>query len=298
MLNDIPIDVVVTYVDNTDSCWQDQILQFNTEINEKRYRNWDFLKFWFRSIEKNMKWINAIHFVVSNMSQVPSWINQNNVHIVLHEDIIPKKLLPTFNSTTIEMFIYRIPALTEHFIYSNDDMFAMNALRKNDFFTPNGLPIYDIIHKDVCDNIFKMQCKNSYVLAAKLAKLSCSTKKYFFIKHSMDPMLKSIYEEVHNKAENEIQEKCTKFREPWNFTQYLFPDYAILSNKGVLCEDTWSFRYLSLNNIDIACKTIYECQEKILCINDSSNITNYDIAKKQICQALSEKFANKSIYER
>ena len=53
---------------------------------------------------------------------------------MLHERIIPNELLPTFNSTTIEMYLHRIPDLAEQFIYSNDDMFPIRPLQISDFF--------------------------------------------------------------------------------------------------------------------------------------------------------------------
>ena len=52
-----------------------------------------------------MPWIRNLYLIVSNKEQVPAWVNQENVKIVLHEDIIPAQFLPTFNSTAIEMFI-------------------------------------------------------------------------------------------------------------------------------------------------------------------------------------------------
>ena len=81
-----------------------------------------------------MQFIRTVHLVVSNKEQVPEWLDQSKVHVVLHEDIIPKELLPTFNSTTIEMFLHKIPGLAEHFIYSNDDMMPMNKMDVHDFF--------------------------------------------------------------------------------------------------------------------------------------------------------------------
>ena len=60
------------------------------------------------------------------------WINQENVNIVLHEMIIPQDLLPTFNSTTIEMFLPLIPDLAEHFIYGNDDIFVLKPTQPTD----------------------------------------------------------------------------------------------------------------------------------------------------------------------
>jgi hypothetical protein len=40
-----------------------------------------------------------------------------------HRSIIHSRYLPTFNSHAIEGHLYRVPDLSERFIYFNDDMF-------------------------------------------------------------------------------------------------------------------------------------------------------------------------------
>lgn len=181
-----------------------------------------------------MPFIRTVHFVVSNIEQVPDWLDQSKVHVVLHEDIIPEQLLPTYNSTTIEMFLCKIPDLAEQFIYSNDDTFADNLMSPLHFFTQDGLPRHRMVrHNGVVRNVFLMQCKNSWRFARRLTNAQSSISDSFLqIRHSMTPMLKSIYEEVHSLGGAEIIDKCTKFREPWNFNQYLFPDYAYLTKRA------------------------------------------------------------------
>ena len=63
-----------------------------------------------------------------------------------------------------------------------------------------------------------MQCYNSFKLAAKLSGHEDNAAEYFYVKHTMDPMLKSCCSEVHEQAGDEILKKCTRFREPFNFT--------------------------------------------------------------------------------
>lgn len=55
----------------------------------------------------------------------------------MHKDIIPKEFLPTFNSVTIEFFLYNIPGLTEQFIYMNDDMYLLNSVPQTLIFNKN-----------------------------------------------------------------------------------------------------------------------------------------------------------------
>lgn len=100
---------------------------------EKRYKNNDELKYSLRSLEKYAPWINHIFIITNN--QKPAWLRNNNkITIVDHADIIPKHLLPTFNSTTIEQYIININGLSEKFILLNDDMFFNKETPKSVFF--------------------------------------------------------------------------------------------------------------------------------------------------------------------
>ena len=87
--------------------------------------------------------MRKIFFVVSNPEQVPQIAKDYGVEVVLHKDIIPKEFLPTFNSCTIELFLHKIPDLSEHFIYVNDDMSLLHHANKSLFFDIDGLPIND-----------------------------------------------------------------------------------------------------------------------------------------------------------
>lgn len=80
-----------------------------------------------------------IHFVTCG--QHPDWLDINHPKIALvnHEDYIPKQYLPCYNSNLIEIYMHKIPDLTEHFVYFNDDFFIINHLTQKRFFT-DGLP--------------------------------------------------------------------------------------------------------------------------------------------------------------
>ena len=89
-----------------------------------------------RSIEKFAPWILKV-FIVTN-GQVPDWLDANHpkVQIIPHELIFPNKsVLPTFSSSAIEMNLHRIPGLSEHFIYFNDDVFLGQPVYPYDFYT-------------------------------------------------------------------------------------------------------------------------------------------------------------------
>ena len=139
------IDFVITWVDGTDPKWLAEKLRTlqetdfpetqRTDSSDLRFRNdFDFLRFWFRGVEKFTPWVNQIFFVT--YGHLPSWLNLNHpkLKIIRHKDFIPQEFLPTFNSHTIENHLHLIPGLSEHFVYFNDDFYLLKATKATDFF--------------------------------------------------------------------------------------------------------------------------------------------------------------------
>ena len=138
------IDFVLTWVDPNDPDWQREKAKYQgKDVSDKSllryYRDWDNLRYWFRSVEKFAPWVNSIYFITCN--QVPQWLNTDNpkLKLVNHEDYIPEKYLPTFSSRPILLNFHRIPSLSEHFVYFDDDMFLTAPVKPEDFFV-KGLP--------------------------------------------------------------------------------------------------------------------------------------------------------------
>uniref|UniRef100_A0A1I8IBY8 Stealth_CR2 domain-containing protein n=1 Tax=Macrostomum lignano TaxID=282301 RepID=A0A1I8IBY8_9PLAT len=59
-------------------------------------------------------------------------------------EIFPNKShLPTFNAPAIESHLHRIPGLSDHFLYFNDDVFLTKPVHPHDFYCPaSGYRIY------------------------------------------------------------------------------------------------------------------------------------------------------------
>src|SRR5699024_7559051 len=113
------IDFVITWVDDSDSDWLNAKNSYvENEVKDSRdirYRDWDTLHFLFRGIEKFTPWVNKVFLVT--WGHLPKWLNLNHpkLRVVKHEEFIPKKYLPTFNSHTIELNLHRIKDLSERF---------------------------------------------------------------------------------------------------------------------------------------------------------------------------------------
>jgi len=67
------------------------------------------------------------------------------------------------------MFLHRMPGLSEHYIYFNDDMFPISKCSVEDFFF-DGKPVISFKKKLYdAQNMFRMFVKNSWNLAYKIA---------------------------------------------------------------------------------------------------------------------------------
>ena len=227
------VDLVIAYVDNTDNVWKQNYVNYCIKISRRdkicelhgeRYEDIGLINYQLKLVEKNMPFINKIYLLVSNIEQVPKGIS-DKVVVVLHDQFIPQKYLPTFNSTTIEMFLWNIPNLSERFIYANDDMLPTKPLKETDFFENDKIKVSWVSDKIKIPNQFRWQCWFSY--SHILEKLGFTTKKYEYEKpfHSMTPMIKSHCVEAYNLIEKEIVKRIKAFRTDYQHNQYIYPIY-------------------------------------------------------------------------
>ncbi|MFE9566002.1 stealth conserved region 3 domain-containing protein [Streptomyces sp. NPDC006487] len=145
---DFPIDVVYTWVDDTDPAWRqrrDRVrrrmgMPFDgADSGDVRFRNRDELRYSLRSLQMFAPWVRTIHLVTDD--QIPEWLDtrQPGLEVVSHRDLFPEpSWLPTFNSHAIESQLHRVEGLSEHFLYVNDDVFLGRPLAPGAFFLSNG----------------------------------------------------------------------------------------------------------------------------------------------------------------
>ena len=107
--------------------------------HEARFRQIDELKYALRSVYMFAPWIRRI-FIATD-SPAPSWLADHpSVTIVRSEEFFADpSVLPTHNSQAVECQLHHIEGLSEHFLYSNDDMFFGRAVGPDMFFTPGGI---------------------------------------------------------------------------------------------------------------------------------------------------------------
>lgn len=310
LINQLPIDFVFPYVDNNDENWINQYKYYCTIHNIKynledvRYRNYDTLKYLLRGIAKNLPWIRNIYIIVEQESQVPEWLNRENVKIIYHKDIIPEKLLPTYNSGTIEVYLKNIPDLSEYFIYGNDDMFPISPMTKSDFFDEDGLPKLKVKKDQMEDNWHPntYQCMVLNSNRISYDDLSLKQEKNTLIRwnHTITPMRKSTWEGLFHRHQERIENSCSTFRMPKNTTQELVNSWHFLSNK--YCKNyTLQANYIGIKDIkdkNGLTEKMKDCQ--VICINDGNideDSLSFKEVKEIILHEFKELFPEKCKYE-
>ena len=292
------MDIVITYVNGLDPVWQRDYEQYtNQPVLEKRFRDWGTLRYLFRGIAENMPFIRKVHLVVSHESQVPEWVNRDEVHIVLHKDIIPAEYLPTFNCNPIEMHLHRIEDLDEEYLYFNDDMFPMRQCQPTDFFR-NGQGVLGMSRHLFAWDMFKSICRNSDRLACKALGLKPSIT-FLRPQHICSPMLKSVCEELYGKVTEEIAKtSSSRTRTAEDLNQYLFLDYMYL--KGLLINKRHSKKHFSVGIVtgEKLRNFVTKPSHKLVCVNDVQlSEERYIELRKALLEAFEERFPQKSKYE-
>lgn len=325
------IDFVITWVDGTDKKWQEEKSKYSLEKSNDnrniRYRDFDLLKYWFRGIEKNAPWVNKIYFVT--YGHIPKWLNTKNqkLEIIKHEDFIPAKYLPTFSSTAIEMNLHRINNLSENFVYFNDDMFLLKTTKPDDFFHKN-LPCDTAVLSAIVPSgkdSFEHRLVNNINIVNKYYNMHEVIKKnpfkWFNIKYGKEQirtllligfnnfpaikyfhipasLKKSFLEELW-KMEPDVLENTSiqKFRNITSVNPWVVQNLQIATGNFFPRKSNFGkFYSLSDNNKKII-DVIKNKKYKVVCLNDSSNIKNFEKVKKELNQAFEVIYSEKSSFE-
>lgn len=294
------IDIVISYVNPNDKVWVDKYNAYLGEGNEtfkhRRFRDTSTLKYVLRSIDMYMKFVNKVFLVVQSDNQVPSWVNRNTVNIVLHEEFIPNEFLPTFNCNTIELFMHKIPNLSDRFIYFNDDMIINRVCSIDDFFF-NGK--CNLLSKKMtidvgCNTWFNCLLNNTTVINKYLGiKEHNNTWNRF--PHTATPLYKPLCDETFKIFKGEIYKRTTRFRDYINFNQHF---YAYYIEKTNMCSKIpLTVNYININKYESA--FLENSHAQTLCINDCVKYEDNEVFEKyNLCvKDLEKRFPEKSKFE-
>ena len=140
------IDLVFSWVDGTDpefrarrAAQMSQAVVGEGDDAEARIRHIDELKYALRSVNMFAPWIRRIFIATDSVP--PSWLADHPMITIVpaEQHFSDTAALPTYNSHAVESQLHHIPELSEHFLYSNDDMFFGRPLKATMFFSPGGV---------------------------------------------------------------------------------------------------------------------------------------------------------------
>ena len=328
------IDFVVTWVNMDDPEWQKVFNKFSDKpyiekngISDARFRDYGFLKYWFRGVERFAPWVRKIHFLTNG--QIPEWLDTTNpkINLVSHEDIIPKEFLPTFNSVVIERFMHKIPDLSEKFVYFNDDFYIIRPISPERFFKnnlpcdiaifqynpswsqwyktlKNNMPIINRhfnkkevlrIHKDKWfSNIYGKKLWMNLLLRPYGKFITLRTH------HNAQPYLKQTFYEVWEEAGRELTATSkNRFRSSTDHSPELFRTWQICKGNfepyNTYC-DTKMFPLMVRPKQ--AVKAIYNQEYSLVCINDNVHIKKWDELMGKLEVAFNHILPDKSSFEK
>ena len=155
----IPIDAVIAWVDGNDPAHKAKRHRYskpeeisNDDIGgDIRFTSIGEIKYSVASLLRFAPYIRKIFIITDGQDpDLGQFLDTyfpdrtTSIEIVDHKVIYQgyENLLPVFNSLSIETMIWRIPGLSEHFIYLNDDMMLAAPTMPHDFFVEDRLVCY------------------------------------------------------------------------------------------------------------------------------------------------------------
>lgn len=306
------IDIVVTWVDENDSSWKASYNKYKRvelvsgvqqennlqAFGKERTRDWGLFKYWFRAVEQNCPWVRKVFLVIQKESQLPKWLDKTNpkLRIVYHNEFIPQEFLPTFNSTIIQSFFYRIPDLSEYYIRSDDDCYFLNSINESMFYK-NGQPVQYLkklpLQQVPIDNGFSNVLNNAINLFGSLGYT-----EMFEFTHLPELRSKSIEGEFIKTHQEEIYASMlkSKFRLDTNICSIFYLWLFKASNIGIIDNS----KYNNSKAIFLAGDEDFNKYSNldIVCFNDTQDTKNINQCKQNLLNFFQNKFPYESSFEK
>ncbi|MDQ2069896.1 stealth family protein [Natronospira bacteriovora] len=313
-----PVDVVYTWVDGNDPDWQrrkaaregrhDELHQ--RANNASRYHNRDELKYSLRSLYYHAPWIRHIYIVTDQ--QVPEWLDPSlsgKISIVDHSELFPDPDdLPTFNSHAIESVLARIPGLSTHFLYVNDDVFMSGAVRPEAFFESSGIARTFLSNAwspfcgvDDSDRASEWGALN----ASRLLNKSHDAVIHHKTKHTPIPLRKDLMKSLEEEyAEDFSALRSRPFRTPHDLAPVTSLHMSFGLARGYVVTGNINYAYVDIasNDLDKKLRRIKRSPHSmVFCLNDTEvdeDDFDWDAQEVVLRRFLEEMYPYKGPWER
>ncbi len=226
----------------------------NRSFSPNRFRDFNQLKYFLRSIEENgVGWARRIFLVTNN--QVPRYLNMSHprIRMVNHEQLFEYMKLtppkyPLFNSLAIQTMIHNIPTLSSPFYLFDDDMLIRKNLSVSMIVNGNrsivdvNTIMFDI---DVMPmSLYEAEIHNTIKMGLRKRSLDLLRENSNYMTAFHGPLL--LYREIGTKIWDEFREEMNlvishPFRMPTDpsiQTLYMYIGYSdyytFVKDRGIL----------------------------------------------------------------
>ncbi|MBT2523659.1 stealth conserved region 3 domain-containing protein [Arthrobacter sp. ISL-28] len=246
--------------------------------HEARYRQINELKYALRSVYMFAPWIRRI-FIATD-SPAPEWLADHpSVTIVRSEEFFADpSVLPTHNSQAVECQLHHIEGLSEHFLYSNDDMFFGRPVGPDLFFTPGGITKFieaetriglgeNAAERSGFENAARV---NRKLLWNRFGRITTR-----HLEHSAAPLRRSVVAQMEEEFPNEFAKTAAStFRAADNIsvTNSFYHYYALLTGRAVT-QTAAKVRYVDTTlraGLNYLPKLLAKRNMDFFCLNDGS----------------------------
>ncbi|MFT7709387.1 stealth family protein [Clavibacter tessellarius] len=279
------IDMVFSWVDGNDPEFQNRRAERMKDVvvgegddSEARFRQIDELKYALRSVYLFAPWVRRI-FIVTD-SPKPAWLAEHpGVTFVRSEEFFTDPAaLPTHNSQAVESQLQHIPGLSEHFLYSNDDMFFGRPVQPGMFFSPGGITKFieastriGLGDNDSDRSGFENSARvNRRLLMERFGRLITR-----HLEHAATPLRKSVLLELEQEfAEDFHRTQLSRFRSSTDIsvTNSLYHYYAQMTARAVQQENA-KVAYVDTTSragLDMLPGLLKRRSQDFFCLNDGS----------------------------
>ncbi|QNE13476.1 sugar phosphotransferase [Pseudarthrobacter sp. NBSH8] len=279
------IDLVFSWVDGSSPDYiaarraqQKGVVLGEGDDNEARFRQINELKYALRSVYMFAPWIRRI-FIATD-SPAPEWLADHpSVTIVRSEEFFADPtVLPTHNSQAVECQLHNIEGLSEHFLYSNDDMFFGRPVGPDMFFTPGGVTKFieaetriGLGDNDAERSGFENAARvNRKLLWNRFGRITTR-----HLEHTAAPLRRSVVARMEREFPEEFQKTAgSRFRAADNIsvTNSFYHYYALLTGRAVT-QTAAKVRYVDTTaraGLNYLPKLLAKRNMDFFCLNDGS----------------------------
>ena len=248
------------------------------DAHEARFRQVDELKYALRSVHMFAPWVRNIY--IATDSRPPAWLAEHpRVRVVRSEEFFADtSALPIYNSQAVEAQLHNIEGLSEHYLYSNDDMFFGRPIGPALFFSPGGITKF--VENETRIGLGENSAERSgFENAARVnrrllwERFGRITTRH--LQHCAAPLRRSVVAEIEREFPAEFARTASsRFRAADNIsvTNSLYHYYALLTGRAVT-QETARTEY-----VDTTTRAGLQQMEKLLgrrnldmfCLNDGS----------------------------